>query len=95
MKATIRAKNADYTNGEGAFANFEVTERLGLSSAEIGLLIRMVDKIQRLKSFLSKGELQVKGESAQDAAKDIMGYALILSAMLSKPKSYSPLKAVK
>jgi hypothetical protein len=79
----LRAKNSDYTGGsEDAFANFKVTEKLGLSDAETGLLIRMVDKIQRVRSFLIKGKLEVSNESVEDAVKDIIGYSLLLLGLL-------------
>lgn len=79
----IEAKNNDYTAGsEDPFANFKITEVLELGSAETGLLIRMVDKIQRVKSFIKKGELKVQNESAADAARDIIGYSLILIGLM-------------
>lgn len=85
IKTIIQAKNADYTGGsDDAFANFKVTEHLGLSDARTGVLIRMVDKIQRVKSFIVKGELKVKDESATDAVRDIIGYSLILLGMLKE-----------
>ena len=84
---TLRRKNSDYCAGEDdAFANFKVSEKLGLADAEIGLLIRMVDKIQRVRSFLSKGKLEVQTESVQDAIRDIMGYSLLLLGMLEERK---------
>lgn len=83
IKDVIQRKNHDYTGGDAdPFANFKVTQHLGLSDARTGVLIRMVDKIQRLKTFIAKGELQVKGEGAQDAARDIIGYSLILLGLL-------------
>ena len=90
----IERKNSDYTGGsDDPFANFKVTEQLGLSDARMGVLIRMVDKIQRLRSFIEKGELKVKDESAQDAARDICGYSLILIGMLQSYKSNRVIKA--
>lgn len=87
IKEVMRQKNADYTGGDSSpFANFMVSEQLGLADARIGLLIRMVDKIQRLKTFISKGELQVKNEGAEDAAMDIVGYGLLLLGMLEDAK---------
>lgn len=81
----LRRKNSDYCAGSNdAFSNFKVTEKLGLADAEIGLLIRMVDKIQRVKSFLTKGKLEVQNEGVQDAARDIIGYSLLLLGMLSE-----------
>ncbi len=82
---TLRQKNSDYTaDSPDAFANFKVTQALGLSSAETGILIRTVDKIQRVKSFLAKGSLEVPNESAQDAVRDIIGYSVILLGMLQE-----------
>jgi hypothetical protein len=91
----LRAKNSDYTGGsEDAFANFKVTEKLGLSDAETGLLIRMVDKIQRVRSFLVKGKLQVTNESVEDAVKDIIGYALLLLGMLREREAIKMEQAI-
>lgn len=87
IQEVMRQKNTDYTGGDSSpFANFMVSEHLGLADARIGLLIRMVDKIQRLKTFIAKGELQVKGEGAEDAALDIVGYGLLLLGMLEDAK---------
>lgn len=83
----IQDKGADYSGGdEDPFSNFRVTEKLGLAPAEIGVLVRLVDKIQRIRSFLKNGELKVKGESAIDAARDICGYSLILIGLLNERK---------
>lgn len=88
IKTIIKAKNADYTGGSSdPFANFRASEGMNLADAEIGLLIRICDKIQRVNSFVKKGSLQVKDESAQDAARDIIGYALCLLGLLEERKS--------
>jgi hypothetical protein len=85
IKAIIQAKNHDYTGGEAsAFANFESTPEL--ASPFSGVLIRMGDKFQRLKTYASKGTLQVAGEGAEDAARDMIGYSLILLGMLADAK---------
>lgn len=85
----MRKKNADYTGGEtkDPFANFRMTELMGFGTAEQGLMIRMMDKVQRIKSFLSKGKLEVQNESAQDAVRDIIGYSLILLGMMEEKKN--------
>lgn len=83
----VQKKNSDYSGGsDDPFDNFKVSERIGLAKAEIGLLIRMMDKVQRVRSFLSKGELQVKNESAQDAVRDIIGYSLVLLGIMEDNK---------
>lgn len=88
LKDTLKRKNADYTGGdESPFSNFEVTEKLGLSDAKTGVLIRMVDKIQRIRSFIKKGKLEVKNEGVEDAVMDVIGYSLVLLGMLEQDKT--------
>lgn len=85
LLATIERKNHDYTGADDdALANFKVTEAIGLADARIGVLIRMVDKIQRLRTYCAKGKLEVVGEGAKDACLDICGYAILLLAMLEE-----------
>ena len=90
LQDLIKRKNNDYTAGGGPFDNFNVTAALDLADRRTGLLIRMVDKIQRLKTFIKKGELKVQGESAKDAARDIIGYSLILLGMLTEDEQAKP-----
>jgi hypothetical protein len=83
IEATIQKKNADYTaNSDNPFANFELAEYLDIATAEAGLLIRVCDKIQRVKSFLKTGTLQVKSESYKDSLRDIIGYCLLLIGIM-------------
>lgn len=83
MKELIRRKNADYTNGAGPFANFEISEDVGVDPIK-GLVIRLLDKVQRLKSYCKQGELQVQGEGVEDIFKDFIGYSLIGLAMMQE-----------
>lgn len=85
MLVLIEAKNADYTVGKGAFANFDKAHELGVDPM-VGVLLRMEDKFQRIKSFIKSGELKVKGESVEDAFKDIIGYAGICLGMLEQDR---------
>jgi|GEM_PF-5011687 len=85
MRETLVAKGNDYSGGDSdTLANFKMTEKLGLADADTGLLIRMVDKIQRVKSFLQRGELSVKNESAKDAVRDIIGYSFLELALMEE-----------
>ena len=78
----MQAKNADYTAGSSdPFANFRASEILGVS-AITGVLIRMVDKMQRLRSFDTQGTLAVKTESAEDACDDLVNYAILIKGLL-------------
>lgn len=83
LQVLIKAKNADYTNGAGPFANFEQAADFGVDPFK-GLMLRVGDKMQRIKSYCSKGELQVANEGVEDALKDLIGYSLIGLAMLKE-----------
>lgn len=80
----MRAKNSDYTGGEGAtdaLANFKCATALGLHPVT-GLLLRVQDKLMRIRSFVSDGKLRVSGESVEDACDDIVNYAILAKALL-------------
>lgn len=85
MQTLIKAKNADYTNGAGPFANFEVASEFGVDPFQ-GLMLRISDKMQRVKSYCKQGDLQVKGEGVDDCFKDFIGYSLIALAMLNEKR---------
>lgn len=82
-------KNHDYAGASGntPFKNFESSEKLGLCKTEQGILIRMIDKVQRLNTFIESGELKVKEESVDDACIDIINYAVLLSAYIKQEKN--------
>lgn len=67
-------KQADYGSDTDPFANVRASEEWGIPSW-VGALVRLNDKVQRLKAFARKGSLQ--NESAQDSMLDIAVYALI------------------
>jgi hypothetical protein len=83
-RAIMAKKNHDYAgqSGRTPFANFETTERVGITTTEKGMLVRMLDKMQRLNTFSDCGELKVDNESAQDACMDIVNYAILLAAYI-------------
>lgn len=85
MLELIEAKNRDYTNGGGAFANFEKSTEFGVDPL-VGVMLRMEDKIQRIKSFVKTGSLAVKGEGVEEALQDVIGYASICLGMLEQDK---------
>ena len=84
MLALTKSKNSDYANSDDAFANFTQANEFGVDTLT-GLAIRMNDKMQRLKSFCKKGELQVKtkGDTVADIFKDLAIYSVIAQALLS------------
>ena len=85
LQDLIKRKQADYVNGKGPFANFEQASDFGVDPFK-GVMLRMGDKFQRIKSFCSQGELQVKNEGVEDSLSDLIGYSLIALAMLEEKK---------
>ena len=84
-------KNNDYSGGESAhdaLANFKASESLGLHPIT-GLLLRMQDKLQRLKSFANDGKLAVPNESAEDACLDLVNYAILAKALIIDERGFA------
>jgi len=88
LKDTLRRKSSDYTGGEGSkdpFANFKATEVLDVDPV-IGVMVRIMDKIQRVRSFVNDGELKVSNESVYDAFDDMIGYTVLAKAMVKEKR---------
>jgi|TARA_R100001594_G_scaffold50794_1_gene84111 hypothetical protein len=83
-KEIMKKKNHDYAGkgGDQPFANFERTEAMGICSTEKGFLVRVIDKVSRLSTFVDAGELKVDNESYEDAILDIVNYMILLSGYL-------------
>lgn len=79
----MEAKNHDYSGGEDVFANFRTSEAYGVPP-EIGIIMRMGDKFQRINTFLQNGSLKVAGEGVKDAGMDTIGYAFLLLGMIEE-----------
>ena len=80
----MRQKNSDYTGGSeatDALENFKASRSLGLHPAT-GLLLRVQDKLMRIRSFVADGKLRVVNESLEDACYDIVNYAILCKALL-------------
>ena len=85
----MEQKNSDYTGGKSStdpFANFNASSILGIHPVQ-GLLLRVIDKIQRIRSFTNDKELKVTNESVEDACDDIVNYAILAKAMLMEERS--------
>jgi hypothetical protein len=85
----MKKKNHDYAgkDGQQPFANFERTEAMGVCSTEQGFLVRVIDKVSRLSTFVSAGELKVDNESYEDAILDIINYMVLFSGFVSDKES--------
>lgn len=79
-------KNNDYATGGDPFANFRRGEVFELCSVEVGILLRMTDKLSRLSTFAKDGKLTVDNEGYNDAIVDIINYCVLFSAYV-KSKS--------
>lgn len=79
-RAIMLAKNNDYAGGRGndadPFANFKMAQSIGVHPV-VGILLRMMDKMQRIRTFTLDGGLAVSGESVFDAFDDILNYAIL------------------
>tara|TARA_R100001510_G_C7656812_1_gene217271 strand:- start:4302 stop:4673 length:372 start_codon:yes stop_codon:yes gene_type:complete len=83
-RKVMEIKNNDYTGGKEAtdiFANFKSSQILGVHPVT-GILMRIIDKLQRIKTFANDGVLSVPDESVEDACEDIVNYAILAKAML-------------
>jgi hypothetical protein len=87
MMTITKAKNADYTGtSQDPFANFASSEVVAGVTTEQGFLVRMGDKMARLKSFAQKGTLEVKDESFEDTCFDLANYCLLLAGFVRARK---------
>lgn len=68
MANTYERKNVDYGDSFG-----ESFEEFGLISS----VVRMNDKMNRLKSFVNNGDYQVKDESVKDTLLDLANYCIM------------------
>ncbi len=59
-------KNHDYSEDEDPLSNLRACKAIGLTPF-MGVMVRLQDKWSRLISFVTKGKLLVKDESAKDS----------------------------
>lgn len=77
--ALMRKKNVDYGGKDDPFRNFHLFGGLGI-------LVRMSDKIARLRSFEERGEFAVENESLKDTVIDLCNYAILYYAYKGREK---------
>ena len=90
----MERKNSDYTNSAedpepNCFANFTRCEDMGICTTEQGFLVRMTDKLSRLSTFVTSGELKVKDESVKDTVLDLINYSVLFLAYLQQEGQYT------
>lgn len=83
-RAIMEAKNNDYRSGTGdPYANFRGSVALGVNPIT-GILLRIQDKLCRVATFASKGELMVKGEGVDDALRDVINYCVLIGGLIDE-----------
>jgi hypothetical protein len=82
-------KAAGYSgHTEDVWANFRGVESIGLTPAQ-GVMVRMLDKVERIKSLLLDPLNNQVGESLDDTLADLSAYARIMRVLL-KEASHDP-----
>jgi hypothetical protein len=85
-REVMKKKNTDYCGGSGdPYANFRISEAFGIHPA-MGIVLRITDKLQRIRAFAANGSLAVAEESVDDACEDILNYAILLKGLLKEER---------
>jgi hypothetical protein len=88
-------KSHDYTGAStDPFANLSAAEKLGIVSTEKGILVRLLDKLMRVNSFVDIGVLLVEDEKVEDTCLDGANYFILLAAWISTRKDPTAQAAV-
>ena len=83
-RTLMESKNRDYRGGtDDPFANFRGAQFLGIDPI-VGIAMRMMDKLQRVRAFATTGTLAVKSESFEDAVVDLINYAVLMAGMAAE-----------
>jgi hypothetical protein len=91
MKAVHERKSADYGTGEDVLANVRASEAWGVP-AWVGTMIRANDKVIRLQSLLTNGQLE--NESARDSLIDLASYAIIALILMEEEEERKKFQAM-
>jgi len=70
----MEKKNQDYANEADPYANFRMF-------GKVGIVVRLGDKIARLKTFAERGEFKVQDEQLRDTLLDIINYAVLFAGI--------------
>ena len=81
IQETHDKKQADYGTDEDPFANITAAKELGMEPW-VACVLRMNDKMMRLKAFIKKGKLE--NEAGEDSLLDMAVYAIIALTMYNK-----------
>jgi hypothetical protein len=77
------AKDSDYSSNGLPFGNVRASSECGVSPWR-GVLLRMMDKRNRVDSFISKGSYRVADEAVMDTLLDLQNYAIFGVALFAE-----------
>ncbi len=81
-RSLMEAKAHDYSGAEDCNKNIKACEAIGISSAEQGVLIRILDKLSRISNLIKPGFTASVSESIDDAIMDSRNYLAILQHVI-------------
>ena len=83
MHETYVAKDSDYASNGKPMGNLRISEEVGIEPWR-ACLLRMMDKMSRIKSFRNKGTYAVADEKITDTLIDMANYALLAQVLFSE-----------
>ena len=83
LKELHDKKNQDYCGSNNPYTNLERVERIGVEPWR-GVVIRMMDKFERLENFCRTGDLANDEEWIDDTFKDLAIYSVLAWLLLEK-----------
>lgn len=84
-------KRRDYSGKEDPFANFRMSEFVGVPAWK-GCMVRLMDKLSRVRHITeNKGEMFVKDETIKDTLADALNYICILYGLIMEEEWESKL----
>ena len=83
LKMLHDAKNHNYAEKNNPYRNLEGVERIGIEAWR-GIVIRLMDKFERVQQYCVNGELAIKSEGMEDTFKDIAVYSTLAMILFRK-----------
>ena len=83
LKMLHDAKNHDYATADNPYKNLEGVERIGIEAWR-GIVIRLMDKFERVQQYCVNGDLAIKTEGMEDTFKDIAVYSTLAMILFRK-----------
>ena len=83
LKILHDAKNHDYATADNPYKNLEGVSRIGIEPWR-GIVIRLMDKFERVEQQCTNGELAIKSEGMEDTFKDIAVYSTLAMILFRK-----------